>query len=97
MITALQVWNEELAQVAQTYSEMCIFEHNGDRVSQQSTFQTVGENLAASINTNNAAQYVDFITSWYNEVADYDYEANSCTSVCGDYTQVKYCCNQNMQ
>ncbi len=83
----MQVWNDELAQVAQTYAEQCVFDHNPGRVSQQATFSSVGENLFASTGM---ADYEGFVQGWYDEVADYDYASNSCGAgaVCGHYTQV---------
>ncbi len=82
-----QVWNDELTGVAQTYAEQCVFEHNPNRVSQQNTFQSVGENLAASTG---AADFPGFVQNWYDEVQDYNFETNLCNSnaVCGHYTQV---------
>ena len=50
-------------------------------------FQFVGENLAARTGP---ADYIQDINNWYNEVADYTYDTNSCNegAVCGHYTQV---------
>ena len=86
----MQVWNDELAMVAQNYAEQCMFEHNADRVSQQSTFSSVGENIAA---TTASANYTDLVKNWYDENQDYDYSSNSCAQgrVCGHYTQVHDC------
>lgn len=63
-----------------------MFEHNNDRVSQQSTFSSVGENLFVTSVT--AVNYTAYVRSWFNEREDYDYDTNSCTAVCGHYTQV---------
>lgn len=83
------MWNDELAQVAQNYAEQCTLEQNDNRVSQQSSFESVGENFAATSLANvTASEYVAFVTAWYNENADYNYEANTCTAVCEHYTQV---------
>ena len=81
----MQVWNDELAQVAQDYAEMCLFEHNTARVASQSTFSSVGENLFAGTGP---AEYTAAVESWYNEKQDYDYDNNTCSAVCGHYTQV---------
>jgi hypothetical protein len=45
-----------------------------------------GENLYAAAGKSAAPQEV--VDSWVSEVADYDYAANSCSGVCGHYTQV---------
>ena len=73
--------------MAQAYAEGCVFEHNSDRQSQQSTFDSVGENLAAGTG---AADFPGFVQAWYDEVADYNFERNNCSRVCGHYTQVLY-------
>ena len=85
----LQIWSDELAQVAQNYAKQCNFAHNGARTTQQATFSYVGENLAAG---SGAANYVGFVQSWYNEVKDFNYGSNSCNpnKACGHYTQVNY-------
>ncbi len=75
-----------MAQVAQNYAEECVFEHNSDRVTQQITFTSVGENLAAGTG---AADFARFVQNWYDEVQNYNFEANSCSDVCGHYTQVR--------
>ena len=64
-----------------------MFDHNGNRVSQQSTFTSVGENLAAG---SGAADFPGFVQNWYDEVGDYNLNSNSCNpgAVCGHYTQV---------
>ena len=73
--------------VAQNYAEQCVFEHNADRVSQQSTFTFVGENLAATTGPTN---YTYLVMLWYDEIQDYNFSSNTCAQggVCGHYTQV---------
>ena len=82
-----QVWNDKLAMVAQNYAEECVFAHNAARVSQQSTFTSAGENLAATTSSTN---YTRLVMLWYDEIQDYDFSSNTCTQggVCGHYTQV---------
>ena len=75
-----------MAQVAQNYSEKCIFEHNPYRSKQQSLFSYVGENLG--ITTNPADNYEGLFTLWINERNSYDFTTDSCSSICGHYTQV---------
>ena len=72
--------------MAQNYAEKCVFEHNKHRVSQQSTFTSVGENLAAG--TADPADFPGFVQNWHDEVQDYNFKANSCSGVCDHYTQV---------
>ena len=83
----VQVWSEELAQVAQNYATQCRFDHNTERTTSQATFIYVGENLFL---TTGSANYAGFVQSWYNENQFYNYETNTCqrSKVCGHYTQV---------
>ena len=80
----LQVWSDQLAQIAQSYAEQCKWGHNPDRSSSYPGY--VGENLY--VTTASIANYSAAVASWYNEVKDYDYDRNECSAVCGHYTQV---------
>ena len=82
-----QVWNDELAQLAQNYAEMCNNVHNSDRHDQSSSFTFVGENLAATTALDN--DYVRLVQLWYDEV-QYFTHGTGCEmdQVCGHYTQV---------
>lgn len=80
------MWDPQLADVAQKYSEQCIFGHNNQRVKQQSTYSFVGESIYVS--TASPSNPEDAVTSWYNEVHNYNYDQNSCHGSCGHYTQV---------
>ena len=71
--------------MAQNYANTCTMSFNENRVSQQSTFASVGENLFFFTD---AVNYTDALMSWYSEESSYDYAANSCTAVCGNYAQV---------
>ena len=85
----VQEWNDELAQVAQAYSERCMFDHNPSRVSQASSFSSVGENLA--VTSNPVDNYEGLFALWLSERSDYNLNTNACSelSQCGHYTQVK--------
>lgn len=84
----LQVWNDELAGVAQAYAANCMFEFNTNRATQQATFTNVGENIAAT--TMASVDYQSLVQAWFDQGADYDLDSNSCSpsAVCGLYTQV---------
>jgi hypothetical protein len=69
-------WSPDVAAVAQAYAENCVFEHSDN---------DYGENLYA---TTGQATPQEVVGSWVSEVAFYDYEANTCSDVCGHYTQV---------
>jgi pathogenesis-related protein 1 len=74
-------WDPALAEVAQLYAEECVFEHSGA--------PNLGENLYANTGTSTPDAVVG---GWVSEVADYDYDSNSCAPDsqfgCGHYTQV---------
>ena len=86
-------WSDELADVAQNWADTlkedgCGFYH--------STGSKYGENLlmsSARIYSDGRRDLVDVsprdaVDSWGNEVKDYTYATNSCSGVCGHYTQV---------
>ena len=77
-----QVWDENLVKLAQKHADECVFEHSDE------AFPAVGENLAAT--SSKSKDYVGLVQGWYDEVADYNYNDNSCApgKVCGHYTQV---------
>lgn len=73
----LLTWDEELAEFARGYTANCVWEHSDS---------PWGENLYAGTSGNGlSASAVD---GWVSEVDDYDYASNSCSNVCGHYTQV---------
>ncbi len=84
-ISLPQIWNDELAVLAQQYAEQCIFDHNPLRTNQQRIFRYIGENLAVN---NRQRNYTREVERWYREVSEYDFVEDSCTEVCGHYTQV---------
>ncbi|MEO8903525.1 MAG: CAP domain-containing protein [Polyangiaceae bacterium] len=71
------VWSAELADTAQAWADGCKFQHSGGKY---------GEDLYASAGQAVTPQAV--VDSWVVEAKDYDYAANSCSGVCGHYTQV---------
>ena len=90
----LQMYNEELAGIAQTYSQTCRFQHSATTSSP--SFSYIGENIFAGQGI--AVNYTSFIVdSWSNsESPDYNFDTNMCNAggVCGHYTQVSaHCCD----
>ncbi|KAI6657325.1 GLIPR1-like protein 1 [Oopsacas minuta] len=88
----LMKWSSCLEQVAYNYLSSCPgFNHNPNRATDAQALNceqsdSVGENLywtsSSSLNSTSA------VGAWYNEFVDYNYESNSCSAVCGHYTQV---------
>ncbi|XP_055890377.1 glioma pathogenesis-related protein 1-like [Biomphalaria glabrata] len=80
-------WNSALETNAQTHAAKCNFTHStGEFRSNVGGFSYAGENIYASSGTSlNVTIIVDY---WYSEKSDYNYDTNTCTKVCGHYTQV---------
>jgi hypothetical protein len=74
----MMVWNAADAAVAQQWANNCRFEHNPGRGQR-------GENLYASSGSSTPRGVVG---SWDSEKQYYNYANNSCSRVCGHYTQV---------
>ncbi|NXU25217.1 GLIP1 protein, partial [Thalassarche chlororhynchos] len=82
-------WDAALAKTAKAWAKKCKFKHNSylkmpGKV--HPTFTPVGENIwtgTATIFSVDAA-----LSDWFNEVSSYDFNTNSCTDMCGHYTQV---------
>jgi uncharacterized protein YkwD len=85
------IWDEELAATARQWAEQCIdseapaglVDHNEDRSEGYPVY--VGENIFGSTAATTGVAAVD---AWAAEEADYDYDSNTCSGVCGHYTQV---------
>ncbi|KAJ7329840.1 hypothetical protein JRQ81_016014 [Phrynocephalus forsythii] len=82
-------WDPALAKTARAWAKKCQFAHNIHLKTPQKVhpyFTPVGENIwtgSVSLFSVKAA-----LSSWYNEVHDYNYESQACAKVCGHYTQV---------
>lgn len=76
-------WDDDLAAVAQAWADGCQWGHNDGRSDNYPGY--VGENIYGSsgVPTGQAV-----VSAWASEEADYDYESNSCSDVCGHYTQI---------
>ena len=84
-------WSPALAATAAAWVAQCrdrdaptgLVDHNPDRSAGHPYY--VGENIFASSGgaTGGAA-----VASWVDEAKSYDYASNSCSGVCGHYTQV---------
>lgn len=77
------VWDKDLAKTAlkwakQLKKEGCAFKH--------SRTNGLGENLF--MGTTGFYSPTDVVNSWGNEIKDYNYDKNSCSGVCGHYTQI---------
>jgi pathogenesis-related protein 1 len=81
-------WSDAAAANAQAWADGCNYGHNPN-------LGTVGygENIYAAAYTGSMPPPgwnppVNAVDSWASEAADYDFSTNSCSSVCGHYTQL---------
>lgn len=74
-------WSPHAEEKAKAWAEKCEWGHNSQR-------GNLGENIAAA--TPNFWDTRGVVMAWADEVADYNYENNSCVTgaQCGHYTQV---------
>ncbi|XP_027727973.1 GLIPR1-like protein 1 [Vombatus ursinus] len=82
-------WDASLAKTARAWSKKCVFKHNvhiGKRHACHPLFKTVGENLWMGILTKYVVR--NATTDWFNEVKYFEMSDNTCSRVCGHYTQV---------
>lgn len=77
-------WSDELAQTAQNWANTLIangaFAHRQGGQYGENLFEIAGFNASSTPN--------NVVGAWAAESAHYSYEANSCSGVCGHYTQV---------
>ncbi|AKT42544.1 CAP domain-containing protein [Chondromyces crocatus] len=69
-------WSGEVAAVATAHAERCVWGHSSS---------PYGENIYATSGTATPTQVAN---SWISEKNNYDYGNNTCSGVCGHYTQV---------
>jgi len=78
-------WNADAAAVAQAWADHLLatntFEHNADR-------GPFGENIYWESGNDPSASAARAFASWAAEQANYAWDTNSCSDVCGHYTQI---------
>ena len=82
-------WDPLLAQVALDYASQCAWGHNPNRTSEYEALGgsgSLGENISASTDERTPEEVV--LNQWASEVTFYDYGSNTCSDVCGHYTQI---------
>lgn len=83
-------WDEALAVTARAWAGHCVFEHNPnlkDAQRMHPTYPSVGENIWAGYPPS-SFDVTRAIRRWVDEKQHYSYQENTCTKVCGHYTQV---------
>lgn len=74
-------WNSSIATTAQTYANQCHYMHSGTA--------GLGENIYASVSSGpDIGTMVDASFDWASEESSYNYASNTCSGVCGHYTQM---------
>lgn len=86
----IQTWDENLALTAREWASRCVFEHNPNL--QQGhllnlKFSSVGENIWTGYPPS-IFNVATAMKKWNDEKEAYDYNSNTCTKICGHYTQV---------
>jgi pathogenesis-related protein 1 len=75
-------WSSELAQVAQEWADTLLrkgtFQHQARNPYGENLFEIDGATAAPA----------EVVNDWASEARDYRYRTNSCTAVCGHYTQI---------
>ncbi|XP_069760421.1 glioma pathogenesis-related protein 1-like [Narcine bancroftii] len=82
-------WDRILAEAALSWSKKCRFAHNSDLKRNwklHPTFKTIGENIF--VKTGSTLNVPAAIKMWYDEVKHYGYDSQTCSAVCGHYTQL---------
>ncbi|CAK6959971.1 GLIPR1-like protein 1 [Scomber scombrus] len=83
-------WDEGLAITARAWAKQCVFKHNiylKDARRVHPNFRSVGENIWAGYPPSSFDVRKAIIDKWVGEKQVYKYTANTCSKVCGHYTQ----------
>ncbi len=83
-------WSAAAAANAQAWADGCNYGHNPNLASHM-----YGENIYAAAYSGPTPPPgwnppIDAVNSWAAEAVDYDYASNTCSSVCGHYTQLAW-------
>ena len=92
-------WDPALAAIAQAWADACVdnespiglIDHNANRSDDYPGY--VGENIYGSSGTATGAAA---LSSWASEVEYYDYDTNTCSYVCGHYTQLVWATSEKL-
>jgi len=95
------VWDPDLAVIAQAWADGCVdsdapsglVDHNPNRSSNYPG--TVGENVFGKSGGVPPTPQ-EAVNAWAGEEADYDYDSNTCSSVCGHYTQIVWATTERL-
>jgi hypothetical protein len=82
----MQVWNSDLAEMAQGHSERCMFAFNSQRENGP-IFSSVGENIALGIGPTN---YENYVNEWTSEESQFNALTGECHYSCTQWTQVNH-------
>ena len=81
-------WNKKLASLAQNWADGCRFSHGNPSYEPAAVgHDEIGQNLYYSASST-TFKVMEALKDWFKEKSDYDYNSDSCTSLCTHYTQV---------
>ena len=88
----VQKWNSQLAQLAQTWSDNCVWAHGQpqfDPATVGYTENNIGQNIAL-YSDYSYSSVTGAVQGWFDEKPYYNYDDQSCSAPpgCGHYTQV---------
>ncbi|VDN15993.1 unnamed protein product [Dibothriocephalus latus] len=83
------VWDENLAELAQKWVNRCKFEHPAYSIVE---YRGTGQNIGATSGSEQTT-VSEVLKLWYDENEKYNYVNNSCSGICGHYTQVNGPCH----
>ncbi|XP_072172358.1 GLIPR1-like protein 1 [Diadema setosum] len=79
-------WDGSLAQMAQQWADRCKYGHGNPK--NISPYSWVGQNIWAGSGT--GWDHYGMVENWYSEAEDYHFANNTCSGVCGHYTQMMW-------
>ena len=87
----LQVWNEELALLAEGFAAKCVADGQTDRSPRSPAFESIGRNfyVLSDLDLENKVNFSTIIGVWFGESSNYNYNESICFGpLCDNYTQV---------
>ena len=93
----VQVWNEELALLAEGFAAKCVADRQTDRNPRSPSFESIGRNfyVLSDLDLDNKVNLSTIIGVWFSESSNYNYNESICFgSSCDNYTQVRMTASQ---
>lgn len=91
----LQVWDTELASLAQFWAVNCMIEPNENRHEQTTEYDYIGEIMHGSANY--SINLTSMVFEWYFDGRNYDYSLGSCVNENGEAEEDLEGCERYVQ